>query len=273
MPPLTKVSPGDPRTHFAEDHNAFVQNVLDARNKRSAAGAHGRSQKQILTANIWHEIQDQGNVDLKAHAVVTIENPRRNVDDDLRFGGITFRAVTPKKGQEGRFAIVPFGCAYQQTGVAIVSGIAFVYVDMRQDFHKYADIKPDSYEELQSSPNGSARIIWVEAGLGRKKAVVEFPSVPQERIFGKANGRIDVGTDSGSINVWEENAAGSMVDAGRTLDNIRFKWLHDNQDISDGKELVVERVGDEYHVLHAQCEDDAGDPGDRHDNKGELPPA
>ena len=99
--------------------------------------------------------------------------------------------------------------------------------------------------EQMSRDNGSVRRPWPYDELG---ATLKF---------GKANGIITANTTVGVVHLWELNDAGTtMVDTTDDQEDVNFFWMHGDQDVSNGKEVIIGKFRGEWHVIHAECEDE-----------------
>lgn len=73
--------------------------------------------------------------------------------------------------------------------------------------------------------------------------------------FGKANGDIIPDTITGSVIVWDDTGnPPTVVSPTEQIDDVHYVWLSDEQ-VSDGKEVAIVKLGEFWHLLFAECED------------------
>jgi hypothetical protein len=89
-----------------------------------------------------------------------------------------FNGVMPAEAhQAGRFLICAEPIRSGGIGRAWADGIVTCRVDIVNETHPYATIKPDDVMQLISADQGLCYILWKEPGTGTKWAVVRFSSI------------------------------------------------------------------------------------------------
>jgi hypothetical protein len=78
----------------------------------------------------------------------------------------------------GRFVVLIEDIAGSEYGMAVISGVTPVKIDVRDADHRYAEVKDADTTQLQSGPIGTARILWKESGTGTKWAIVNLGVLP-----------------------------------------------------------------------------------------------
>jgi len=107
--------------------------------------------------------------------------------------------------------------------------------------------------DVWSASDANAVLQGVEQLLG----YYELPNVPRvsDIKFGKANGDIIPDTITGSVIVWDDTAnPPAVVSPTEQIDDVHYVWLSDEQ-VSDGKEVAIVKLGEFWHLLFAECED------------------
>ena len=101
------------------------------------------------------------------------DGPVVGLGDAISFPPIILGSAEP--AADSPFAILQRAVADGDTGPARVSGDSLVSVYVYDDAHTYAQPIEGEYGHLASVPgSGPARILWKEAGLGLRTALVQF---------------------------------------------------------------------------------------------------
>jgi len=170
---LRKVSAGDPLSIPADAYNSFVD-AARAHRGGVAMDAGQPGARAVQPATI--KIKNTSGADLDMFSVVGVDGilfgPADNLDQFKREPVLT--AVTPTTDHAGAFAVLLQPVAAGKFGVACVDGVVQVRVNVTDEAHDRADVLDGDATKLGSSADGSARIIWKEAGTGDRWAVVRL---------------------------------------------------------------------------------------------------
>lgn len=183
----------------AKAYNAFVDAAL-ANQTRSNVGASAGAGRQHL-GNVL--IQNKTGSDLAEFAVVGLGDPIFEPTDAAKTATfkaqVGFEGDTPATASHtGKFAILLEPIADDNIGIARVSGLCPVKIDITDTDHAFADIDNSETGNLNSATSGAAQILWAESGTGVKWAVVRLGApVQSSSMFAVLVWR-DGGTTDGS---------------------------------------------------------------------------
>ena len=73
--------------------------------------------------------------------------------------------------------------------------------------------------------------------------------------IGKASGAINYDS-TGTVIIWRKNQTTGTLEAQETITGVVLDWMHGDQNISTGKEVLIMWFADEqvYRVVSAECE-------------------
>jgi len=120
-------------------------------------------------------VQNNTGSDLDRFAVVGIDSPIISpTDNELSFTNQAALACDAPSDPThlGQFAVLQEPLSDGKIGLAMVSGITPVKVDVVDEWHQCADIADGASGNLKSCQLGAARILWAEPGTGEQWAVV-----------------------------------------------------------------------------------------------------
>ena len=164
-----------------------------------------------------------------------------------------------------------FGLSTQLSGVnaytpIVTGGIVDckLFVPTNGDWIPWADVDPADATRLRSTPSGSAQILWKDAGTNAVvDAIVRLGNPGYREYPAKvALGAIQPGS-FGNAYFWQ-SVGGVMTDTQYLIgegqnENARvyLDWMHGDQAISDGKEVLIGYFPSEgiWRVVAAECED------------------
>ena len=188
-----KVNPGDKLAYPAGFYNEQVDAIRWIKGQQLPQGRGS-----------LREVHDAGIVLIRNDSAATID----------RFGilGITgvmidedtnpeqFKARIALTGDDpatadhfGKFAIAQQPIAADKMGLAVISGISVVQLNVADADHQFADVTDGDASELTTVAHGGAEILWQEAGTGTGKwAVVRIGRRvgPASHIFAQVNGAV-----------------------------------------------------------------------------------
>jgi len=172
---MPKVSTGQPFRMTAGDFNSFVDAAQTARNRalNRESGAVPRDTKLgIIT------IRNQSGADQNQFAVLTVTGVAITpTDNPQEFKTrATFNAASPDQDGQLNFVILQEPIRAGALGKAMAFGISPVMLNVIADNHKYAGVVNAQTSTLKTAATGAARILYKEAGVGQKWAMVYFPA-------------------------------------------------------------------------------------------------
>jgi hypothetical protein len=175
-----------------------------------AARAHADQQhNQNVQSDHWFrsgdliKVRNQSGEDIDRFGILALSSPIIDPADKLREfkNQVAVDGVLPEEEHAGQFCILLDPLKDGKIGRGWVSGVCPVQVNVEEDWHRYADISPESTTELKSKPDGGAEILWCESGTGSKWAVVRLSNAHRTHYLAKVpHGGIPgrVGTRTGS---------------------------------------------------------------------------
>lgn len=167
-----KVRSGTVLEPSAAQHNAFVDMLIESRNRKLRGKAAGGLDIETCVVRIQNTSED----DLDKYAVAGITGVLFSRSDNREgFSTPILTCDTPAAPDAvGHFAVsiepIPAGT----TGWAVVAGYTPVQINMTDATHTFADITDGDATQLTSAIIGSARILFVESGTGTKWALVRL---------------------------------------------------------------------------------------------------
>ncbi len=172
-----KAQPGQQMIIPARAYNAFVDAAM-AHQTNVPVGGGGRMPRQHL-GNVL--ILNKTGADLDEFSVVglgsSIFEPTDTQKTATFKAQVGFEGETPATASHtGKFAIILEPIADDAIGIARLSGVCPVKIDITDTDHAYADIDNGDTGNLNSSETGAAQILWAESGTGEKWAIVRLGS-------------------------------------------------------------------------------------------------
>ncbi len=176
----SKKSPGDVLQMTASLYNDMIDSVEEFKN-RTGPGRKKAPEKPYL--------KDSGIVFVKNTSsnrrqfeVVGIVDALFDPSDSDTLPEFKQRPALevdlPECEYVSRFAILLEPINENDVGRAVVSGLVQVCVDIQDESHEYADIKPCDPSCLMSYENGSAQILTREGGTGEQWCIVRLSNNP-----------------------------------------------------------------------------------------------
>jgi len=174
--PFHKVQTGDKLIIPAQAYNAFIDAAKAVRGI-GAVGAGGLGEVGSQPGLI--KIKNTSGVAVPQFGILGIDDILFSPTDNLL--GFkrqpVLKGVTPGSGgsgvnHRGKFVVMLEPVDVNAIGLACVSGVTIVKVDVTRESYNYADIRPNNTSYLRAAHVRSARIIWKEAGTGYKWALV-----------------------------------------------------------------------------------------------------
>ncbi len=233
----------------ARRHNAIADATNDYLGRKlRRGGVAGYAQNYGFV-----EVANETGANWAIGHVVAIGDPvnQPGVSVDKFLTRLVHSGTQPTSADYGLFGVCVEPIKDGGVGLVAVSGVvqAQVVVPSNGTWIEFADVTDAAYT-LTARPEGTARILWRESGTGTKWATVllgcsaggrELKAVADEAIVADA---------SGTVSIWHAGA-----DTSFNLE-AELNWMHGDEDISTGKELIIRYFADEaaWVVVHAECE-------------------
>jgi hypothetical protein len=251
--PLAKVSSGSPFQPTASAWNEFIDAAKFAKMRGDArglnlqsAGRENPSNTVLVKNNTGSELSPLAIVAPSSPIILPSENA---TEFTVRSG---WNVAAPTSSDFGKFFILAESIPSGEVGLAWSGGIVPCKIQVDHASMPRADVDASSSLKLLANYHGSAQILWKESGTGSSLwAVVRMGQPVNVSVAGKANA--DVEPDStGAMSVW---ASGS--DTGHDIEGIHLDWMHGEQKISSGKEVISSYFPNEnrWRFTHAECEE------------------
>jgi hypothetical protein len=222
MPSFTKLRQGQrwpgPSASF---HNATVDAIEAVRALQQGSGDDEREPSRRNTNIV--KIRNDSEADLDRFSVLGIDaalfTPTDN--EELFKSQVVLKGIVPTGAHQGKFAVLLEPVADGKVGRAYVAGAITCKINIVDEDHDFADVKPTDTASLESRGGyGSARILYKESGTGVLLAYVELAPKPAGVHFavtlaqtGGANG------NANSAATWEYTAtslSGAEIDTAVT---------------------------------------------------------
>ena len=235
----------------AETWNAFVDaaNYHKMRSERGVNILGSGAEFSALTVMV----KNNTAIAQPFGAILGLDGPiitlTQNADEfNSRIG---FNGIAPAATHHGQFCVLREAIPAGEIGLAALAGVVQCEVQINYTFLTRCDIEPTFTQRLYAKPNGTAQILWAEAGTGNKRALVRLGSHRDAVVRGKTTGLVSVGSTNNTIAVWNGTAA-----SGLSISGVRFDWMTGAQNISSGKEVVLTWFADEktWRITAAECE-------------------
>ena len=137
---------------------------------RTQGNAYG-TDETVLIRNDSTVIFERFHVMQMNGVVVT---PDISLQDFQQRPVFTGTVPTDTPNAEGRLVICTEPIAPGQIGRAWADGVVMTQIDVTDNEHHYATIKPHDMSQLKSDESGLCYILWKESGIGTKWAVVRI---------------------------------------------------------------------------------------------------
>jgi hypothetical protein len=163
--PLKKVQSGEQLRIPAEAYNAFIDAARSVRSQQALGGDAQEFARQTTLA----KVRNATGASRERFAIVGLAQPIvAPADNEAEFlRQPTFEAVTPVDGYEGRFGVLLEPLGVGKIGVAAVAGVVPVRMLVAPGIqYDHAEILSGTTFLLHNVPHGSARVLWIEPGIG-----------------------------------------------------------------------------------------------------------
>ncbi|AQT67955.1 hypothetical protein STSP2_01107 [Anaerohalosphaera lusitana] len=169
---MRKVKSGEPLNIPAQTYNTFIDAAQDYKSRQLNTEGTAR----LTPENQFILVKNETNQTCPRFSVVGINGPviEPGADIDGFVNSIALKGELPSEQSKGRFAILLEPAAPGQIIRAAISGICCVRIEVYDESHSFAQPIAGDASRLQSSENGSATILWKEAGTGLKWSLVRL---------------------------------------------------------------------------------------------------
>ncbi len=173
---LRKVRSGERLRIPAETFNSFIDSARDLKERRQRQGQASRGEAARHDVVL---IRNDSGTDRERFEILGVDSPIYGpTDNEEEFKNRpSLVGVTPTVADhKGKFVVLLEPVAYGELGRALVVGATPVTVDVTDEAHTFADVADGVATHLASGSEGTAAILWKEAGTGAVWALVRFPA-------------------------------------------------------------------------------------------------
>jgi len=249
---IEKANAGDPiSSHLkASTWNAFVDVANKFRNRVDVGLELGAGNSEDPAHTVM--VKNNSGADLVAGSILALNGPIISPTENIRAfkTRIGFLGVTPAASNHGQFVVLREPIGSGRIGLAALTGVVQTKVEISHTWLKRCDITAGSTTKLTAKPEGSAQILWIESGTGEKNALVRLNACRDAVAFGKPASNIAAGSTA-TITLWVAGAATTY-----TVSGVEFSWMTGGQQISAGKQVMLQWFADElkWRITGAECE-------------------
>lgn len=250
--------------------------------------AKGDSFRRELTAAAWNSFADAANfvklgqqrdplnfkedydrpslVDVVAHAPLSrlevLGLDDIGISQTLRDGAFEdiqrpdFLSAVPTSSHLGKFALAIDGAeTADDVSRSVIAGAyaCKLFVPADGDWIARADVDTSDNTRLLSTPNGSAQILWKDTGVNTTvDAIVRLGNPQNVSLVGKTLTNVDPNT-TGDVRIWLNRTTDTNYD----VPSVHLDWMHNNQPISQDKEVHIKWFPEEnlWRFVGAECEE------------------
>lgn len=234
-----KVQPGERRI-LADEYNAFLAMTQQA---KPGIGSNGFSDFYQASRAF---VKNTTAAKVNAFEVLALDSPviTRQENNPEFFGAPTFDGVTPDIDlHKGKFAILQEPAMPGDTVRAVVAGATWAWLNIVSADDTTAEIADGVTSYLQTGTDGSAKILWKEAGTGTGKAgLIRLDQSGAPDKYAYLSGAVEsvtftAGTDTEIA--WGDAATtdDTYIGAGKKTFSGTDRWRH----------FVIKKTGT-YHV-------------------------
>ena len=230
---------------FASEWNPLMQIAREARSHETSSLDEIKQGEQSSNTVL---VNNSSGSDYAPGKIVKITGPSYATSSDS-YQTFTFEAGNAVAADRGKWGVVVYGIPDGQFGIVALSGVAYVEINVVHASHDRADVVASG--TLESGFSGTAEILHKPAGTGTLDCIVRFPTVDQAEVKGVVteSGQIDF-DDSGEVTVHRNGSATTSTITAH------LNWMHGDEDVSNGKEVICRWFGDElkWVIVGAECE-------------------
>lgn len=233
----------------ADTWNAFVETANAYRQKGEQPQWEQFASKESPAHTVL--VQNDSGAAIEQFQILGISTAALTNTDNLE----EFKAhpvlsgITPALSHHGAFVIAARGIPNGERELGLIGGITPVQINVTASntLFRRADVTTNvSY--LTLVPHGSAQVVWIEAGLGTKWAIVRLGNHEGVTEVGKTNSTITPG-NAGDISIYRGG-----VDTGFDV-SAYLNWM-DAEQVSINKEVLIQWFTGEriWRIVGAECE-------------------
>jgi len=156
----------------AEAFNAFIDAARDFRDRQQSRGT--ATQPQFRQSGIVR-VKNGSGADRNRFEILGIDRPIFTPSDSLDSfqNEVLLVGVTPDgEYHAGRFCVLLEPLAANAIGLAVISGVCPVRVNITEASDSFAEVQDNDVTQLKTVGSGSATILWKEPGTGEDKWAV-----------------------------------------------------------------------------------------------------
>lgn len=237
---LKKAQSGQPLRIPAQTFNSFVDAARDFQ-LRQQSQTTGSSRSFRQTGIVL--VRNDSGADRERFHILGIDGPVISPDDNLdEFQNrVVLKGKKPKHDDHlGRFVVLLEPVRQNQIGLAYCDGVCPAKIDVEDEDHEFADIKDDDATALESRDDGSAVILWKEAGEGQKWAVVQLGRRTTPWYWGDLTGDLKYGESAEVTLLKQDPDDGSLLESTNRKVDAWCPILEENYKLPSGARVKVE---------------------------------
>lgn len=248
---LNKVTTGQPFTPQASTWNAFIDAAKLAKMRGDARGLNLTAGRENNGLTVM--VRNDSGAAVDALSILSLGDPIVTpTDNETEFTTRAgFSGDTPASTDFGNFCVTAESIPSGEIGLAWISGIVPVQCQFDYASFPRCDIDAGTDNKLLANFHGSAEVVWKEAGTGTSLwAAVKLGQHANVRVSGKASGAI-VYNSYGAVTVYNKGTS-----TGQNLETVYLDWMHGDESVSSGKEVIAEWFAFEkrWRITNAECE-------------------
>ena len=154
------------------------------------------------------EVKNTSGAAVDRFGILGIDTAWPDPGDNLQAfkNGAILHCITPDEDLHvGKFVVMLEPLPINGIGLACVSGVVPVQIEVAYEDRPYADILDAEAGKLGSDWRGAAEILYCETGTGTKWAIVRLGSLQKVRVYGVLDEALDP-DDSATVSVWVRNS-------------------------------------------------------------------
>jgi hypothetical protein len=248
---LKKVTTGQPISIKATTWNSFIDAALYAKQQQRAGGVPVNAGTETPATTVL--VKNNTGAELLAYEVVGITGPIISAaDNETEFTTRSgWNVGLPASSHFGKFLVTAESIPDGEMGLAFAGGVVPVKCDIDNQHMDRADVVAGNKTKLQASFHGSSQIIWKASDTGTAVwCAVRIGTPTTASVTGKANTTFTA-DGVGQVEVFRQG-----VTTGYMLENVYLDWMHGEQQVTSGKEVIATYFPYEqrWRLTGAECE-------------------
>lgn len=256
--PLKHVKAGDPLSAAA--WNALADGVR-ASNERVAKLARQPGEVPLFWQRSVVQVKNGSPADRARFDVLGLNGSLFALGDNTFKEFPRFIGTTPIKGtHDAKFAILLEGISHLAIARACVSGVTVARIDMVEEWHRWADVKDQECNHLESRPGPSgAEILTVETGKGVKWALVRIGPPQPDGFWAKITAVAWLTAGRYQYTFAEVEKTGALHDGWTVKSGGRSGFAYNSiEKVGTAAEIEPARVGEIVRVREEPYSDGGG---------------